>query len=841
MAPEPVGLSTEEAVRRQREIGLNELPVARSRTLWVIVLETMREPMFLLLVGAAVLYLVLGDLGEGLFLTAGAIASIGLVVAQEARSEKALAALRTLSQPMARVLRDGDSVKIPAREIVPGDVLVVGEGERIVCDGDLVGGDLLTIDESILTGESATVTRAPDGSQGGELHDRADARVLAGSLIVRGEALMLATETGERSALGRIGKSLANIQHESTPLQQATARLVGWLSLAALGFCGVVAVAYGLLRSDWIGGLLAGITVAIALIPEEFPMVLAVFMALGAFRLARHNVLVRRSAVIETLGAASVLCVDKTGTLTENQMRIARLWTGRADLAVEGDTVSPDPDARDLLRLADLASSVRAIDPMDRAVRRLTLTSDLRDDRPGLPERTWPVRAELLAMIQAWRMPDGVLVSAKGAPEAIFDLCRLPEGDRVRAKQIVASWADQGLRVLGVASVTSTGEIADVLTAAPFKLAGLVAFEDPLRAGVADTLRVAHDAGIKVIMITGDHPATGLAIARQAGMNVQAGALTGAEIAGLSADALRAVLGDVRVFARVQPEQKLRIVEALRANGEVVAMTGDGVNDAPALEAAHIGIAMGRKGTDVAREAADLVLLDDSFNSIVGGVRLGRRIYANLRQALTFITAVHVPIAGLALLPILLGLPPLLYPMHVVLLELAIDPICALVFEAASSSRDSMRQPPRRPTESLFGLPQLVGAVLQGAGVLAAVLAIYLWTLDGSGETIARGAAFACLIASILVLALSDSASFGSLFTIRRWLYWAIAGTVLAALVIILAVPAVAAIFSVALPPPGVLGVAAVVALAAGGWPGVLKWLHQAASRGGSGVAVTSR
>lgn len=846
MAPEPVGLSTEEAVRRQRETGLNGLPAARTRTVWVIVLETMREPMFLLLVGAAVLYLVLGDLGEGLFLTAGAAASIGLVVAQEARSENALSALRSLSQPMARVLRDGDTVKLPAREIVPGDILIVGEGERIVCDGELVGGDLLTIDESVLTGESATVTRSPgDGSANGEsggasgepgAHD--GSKVLAGSLIVRGQALMRATDTGERSALGRIGKSLANIQHESTPLQRTTARLVGWLSLAALAFCAVVAVAYGVLRSDWTGGALAGITVAIALIPEEFPMVLAVFMALGAFRLAGHNVLVRRSAVIETLGAASVLCVDKTGTLTENQMRIARLWAGAADLDVDGEQVAHDTATFELLRLADLASSVHAIDPMDRAVRRLSEASKVKDGRPTHPERTWPVRADLQAMIQAWRMPGGVqLASAKGAPEAIFDLCRLPDDERLRAKEIVTVWADQGLRVLGVASVQSSGESGDGLPEGPFRFAGLVAFVDPLRVGVAETLKVAHDAGIKVVMITGDHPATGLAIARQAGMNVSAGALTGSQVAALSTDGLRTRIAHVRVFARVQPEQKLRIVEAFRADGEIVAMTGDGVNDAPALEAAHIGIAMGRKGTDVAREAADLVLLDDSFNSIVGGVRLGRRIYANLRQALIFVTAVHVPIAGLALVPILLGLPPLLYPMHVVLLELVIDPICALVFEAETSSRASMRHPPRRPSESLFGLPQLARAGLQGAGVLAAVLAIYLWALPGFGEMTARGAAFACLISSILILALSDSASSGKIFTLRRWLYWAIAGTVFAALALILAVPLIADIFSVAMPPPAVLAITALAAMLSGGWPGIIRWLQQV-SRNKTSVAL---
>lgn len=836
------GLSSEEAARRLAETGANELPAARTRSLPAIVLETMREPMFILLIGAAALYLMLGDLGEGLFLTVGALASIGLVIFQEARSERALAALRTLSQPLARVRRDGDVMKIPAREIVPGDLVIIGEGERVACDGRLVGGGVLTIDESVLTGESATVNRSP----GPGAEDNGSA-VLSGSLIVRGEAQMLATHTGERSALGRIGKSLADIQHEPTPLQKTTARLVGWLSLAALAFCALVAVAYGLIRDDWTGGVLAGVTVAISLIPEEFPMVLAVFLALGAHRLARHNVLVRRSAVIETLGAASMLCVDKTGTLTENQMRVARLWAGSAEISVdEGaatmEPLTPESGTLELLRLADLASSVHAIDPMDRAVRRLSLEAKLRDERPDAPEMTWPVRAELLAMIQAWRMPDGsVLASAKGAPEAIFDLCRMDERARHRAKGVVADWAARGLRVLGVASIRAEGEAGDVLLERAFVFAGLVAFIDPLRAGVTEALAAAHGAGIRVVMITGDHPSTALAIAGQAGMDASAGVLTGAEVGALDDEALRDRLKRVRVFARVQPEQKLRIVQALRANGEIVAMTGDGVNDAPALEAAHIGIAMGRKGTDVAREAADLVLLDDSFTSIVGGVRLGRRIYANLRQALTFITAVHVPIAGLALLPILLGLPPMLYPMHVVLLELAIDPICALVFEAEGSSRSSMRRPPRPASQSLFGAPQLLRAALQGGGILAAVLAVYLWALPVHEEAVARGAAFSCLVIGILVLALSDSASSGALFSPRRWLFWVIAGAVMAALVLILNVGALAGIFSVAMPQLPTMGIAVGAALLAGGWPGLvgaLKGLRpDAGSRSAGPVA----
>jgi Ca2+-transporting ATPase len=823
------GLTTAEASQRLKTIGPNEIPTPGGRTLWQIVLETMREPMFLLLVAAAGLDLVLGDLGEGLFLVAGAAASIGLVIFQEARSERALAALRELAQPYARVLRDGAEAQIPARELVPDDILLIGEGERLPADGLLVGGDVLSVDESTLTGESAPVAKHPartiqdlhvEASPGAETGPF----VFGGAMVVGGQGVVKVSRTGAASALGRIGSSLAAIGDEPTPLQKSAGRLVGLLGLVALAFCALVAVAYGLLRDDWIGGALAGITVAIALIPEEFPMVLAIFLALGAWRLATHHVLARRSAVIETLGGATVLCVDKTGTLTENRMEIARLWTAEGDFGVDGG--KPPPGAADLLRYAALASAVRPVDPMDKAVHALRRNAVVSEPLAGEPERAWPLRPELLAVIQVWRLPDDArLAAAKGAPEAIFRLCRLPDEYIARLQTIIESYADQGLRVLGVASAHAQGGFADEPQEVPFEFAGLVGFIDPLRADVPTALQEARGAGIKVVMITGDHPATALAVARSAGLDADAGVLLGAEVAALSFEALCERLKHVRVFARIVPEQKLRLVQALKADGEIVAMTGDGVNDAPALEAAHIGVAMGRKGTDVAREAADLVLLDDSFASIVGGVRLGRRIFANLRRALTYVTAIHVPIAGLALGPILLGLPPLLFPMHVVLLELVIDPTCALVFEAEPSEKEAMKRPPRRVDEALFGPMQIFIALLQGAGVLIGVLGLYWWAVTAApgAEKVARGASFLALVAAILVLALSDSAASGRIFAPHRRIYWLIVSAVTVVLAVILGVPAIATVFDVAPPSRDLILLACAIAIVSGGWMGLIR------------------
>jgi P-type Ca2+ transporter type 2C len=840
------GLTAAAAAERLRSFGPNELPPSGRRTVGRIVVETLREPMFLLLIGAALLYLFLGDLGEGLFMVAGAAAAIGLVIFQEARSERALAALRELAEPFARVLRDGAETRIPSRELVPDDILLVGEGERLPADGVLLAGGVLSVDESTLTGESAPVSKQPSESPLGPQAEALPGAetgplVFSGTLVVRGQGVVRVSGTGPRSALGRIGKSLAAIRQEPTPLQKTAGRLVGLLSLVALAFCAVVALAYGFLRGDWVGGLLAGITIAISLIPEEFPMVLAVFLALGSWRLASHQVLVRRSEVIETLGSATVLCVDKTGTLTENRMQVARLWTAQGDVALDIGQAPTGLDA-DLLRWAALASAVRPVDPMDRAVHAICRTCAPHDLRTaGEPERAWPLRPDRLAVIQLWRVQDDSQVAAaKGAPEAIFRLCRLPPEEVARLHGIIQSYAEQGLRVLGVASARAEGALVGEPHDMPFRFEGLIGFIDPLRSSAPASLQEARNAGIKVIMITGDHPATALAVARAAGIDTEAGVLVGSEIAALPFEALCEKLKRVRVFARILPDQKLRIVEALKADGEVVVMTGDGVNDAPALEAAHIGIAMGGKGTDVAREAADLVLLDDSFSSIVGGVRLGRRIFANLRHALTYVTAIHVPIAGLALGPILLGLPPMLFPMHIVLMELAIDPTCALVFEAEPSEEGAMKRPPRRSDETLFGPREIVIAVIQGVSILLGVLGLYWWALSSAAgtEDEVRGAAFIALVVGNLVLALADSASTGPLFSLARRAYWAIVLAIGAVLAVVFSVPALATVFDVALPPDHLTVIALAVGLIGGGWTGAAAIVRGLSRE--SGVTVAS-
>ena len=586
------------------------------------------------------------------------------------------------------------------------------------------------------------------------------------------------------------------------------------LGVFALGFCALVIAAYGLIHGDWFEGAMAGITLAIGLLPEEFPMVLAVFLALGAFRLARRNVLVRRASVTETFGATTILCVDKTGTLTQNRMRVVALATEAGALPVPA---APSAEQHRLIVAALRASAVSPVDPMDHAIHDLAAQLGVRPG--GTAVQSFPIRPELLAFIQSWRLAEGSVKAAKGAPEAVFRLAGLSAEAHARFAGVVDAMARDGLRVLAVAE---TG-----IDDAAFVCLGLLAFEDPVRPDVPAAVAAARRAGVAVAMITGDYPATALAIANEAGLDTRGGVMTGDEIAWTPPELLPEKIRAVRVFARVTPSSKLALVEAFKADGHIVAMTGDGVNDGPALAAAHIGVAMGQRGSDVAREAASIVLLDDSFASIVAGVALGRRIFANLRRALTYVTAIHVPIAGLALTPILMGLPPLLLPPHVALMELIIDPTCSLAFEAEPGEPDAMLKPPRPLNEPLFGARDIVLGALQGLSIFLAVMSVYVIANGFSvPEAEARGLAFAALIAGNLALALSDALPKGvSPFALENLSFWAIAAIASSIVAAGLYFAPLARLLHFAPPDGTQLALAVLLAVCAGGWYGMWRRL----------------
>ncbi len=646
-SPGVQGLSTVQAREQLARVGPNEI-TATEASGWMLALRGVAtEPMFVLLVAAAAVYLLIGDLGEGLLLSAFALLSVALVVVQDRRSARALEALRALAAPRVRVWRDGRLQSIASRELVPGDWLVLAEGDRLAADGLLRQGTGMSVDESLLTGESVPVAKRPaEGDEstlppadpgGSELP-----WVFAGTLVVAGHGLAEVRTTGARTRAGAIGMSLAAISQAATPLQLNLRRLVTWLGLGALALSMLLVLWHGLSRGQWVEGLLAGIAAAMSMLPEEFPMALSVFLALGAWRLARLKVLARRPAVIEALGGATVLCVDKTGTLTENRMQLRSVHTASAELRWPSSS-SASPALQELLTQALLASRADGNEPMDRAIaeRARQVLGDAAPPPQWELVREYPLQAQLLAVTHAWRTgPTGLQLACKGAPEAVASLCQLDAQPHAALQQQVQALAEQGLRMLGVARADwPADQPPDDLTQCRFQWLGLMAFEDPLRPSAAQAVAQARGAGIAVLMITGDHAQTALAIATQAGIDTSGGVRTGEELSRLDHAELGEVVARTRVFARVQPEQKLRLVQALRARGEVVAMTGDGVNDAPALKAAHIGIAMGARGTDVAREASAVVLLDEDFGHIVAGIRMGRRIADNLRKVMTYITA----------------------------------------------------------------------------------------------------------------------------------------------------------------------------------------------------------
>ncbi|MFY9875625.1 MAG: cation-translocating P-type ATPase [Rhodomicrobium sp.] len=765
--PPPIsGLSGAEVKCRQASEGFNELPRPDQRTTLRIILEVLREPMLALLLGGGVVYLLLGDMKEAVILLVFATMSVAITVVQESRTERVLEALRDLTSPRALVIRDGERKRVAGREVVRGDFVVLAEGDRVPADAILVQSQDLQTDESLLTGESVPVRKvaAESGAPTKDYRPGGDDLpcVFSGSLVVRGSGIGEVTAIGLLSEIGKIGQSLRTLETEPPRLRAQTQKLVQVFAMFGGAVSVLAVVLYGALRGGWLDAVLAGIALGMSMLPEEFPVVLAVFMAMGAWRISRARVLTRRAAAIETLGSATVLCTDKTGTLTENRMSIAelRLKDGKAFQPRDAKDASLPDEFHGLVEFGILASAPEPFDPMDKAFHelgrsRLAGTGHLHG-REWKLAHAYGLRPDLLAMSQVWQSTGGkqeFVVATKGAPEAIAELCHLGAEDRAALSTSINAMAAEGLRVLGVARASFAGTIwPDSQHDFTFEFVGLAGLADSLRASVPAAVAECRTAGIKVCMITGDYPATAKAIARQAGLDAD-DVVTGDDLKMMNDAELAQRVRTATVFARIMPEQKLRIVHALKSNGEIVAMTGDGVNDAPSLKAAHIGIAMGGRGTDVAREASSIVLLDDDFGSIVKAIRLGRRIYDNLRKAMGFIFAVHVPIAGLALLPLIFGLPILFGPMHIAFLEMVIDPVCSLVFEAETEEDDVMRRRPRSPDEPLFSRHLIGWSLLQGGFAFALVAAIFvIGYRNGMPETEVRALAFFSLIMTIVSL-----------------------------------------------------------------------------------------
>ena len=856
------GLSAAEAARRLAEEGPNLLPGSAPKTTLAIVQGVVTEPMFLMLLAAGGIYLALGDRAEALFLLSFVFVVIGITLVQERKTQRALESLRDLSAPRALVIRDGQEQRIAGREVVRGDLLVLHEGDRIAADAELLEG-LLEVDESLLTGEAVPVAKVPAAQDeqeslnkgasaasagppqarptplgGSAAHEVASvgAMVFASTVITRGVGLAQVHATAAHTAVGRIGADLAATTEPPSALQEGSRTLVRRLGAGAL----VLASAQVLLSWWWNGrplleSLLSGIALAMAILPEEIPVILTVFLALGAWRISQQKVLTRRITAVEALGAITVLAVDKTGTLTTNRMAVAALETADAQFTPQGASDTPEklPEAfHHLVEFALLATPSDPFDPMEKAIQHfghhwLAGTEHVHDGRE--PSFEYALSSEILAMTRVFTSAHPApstqyLLATKGAPEAVADLCHLGCAASAALQRQVEAMAERGLRVLGVARGrwSATPSAQDGAPPWPqsqhdfdFEFLGLVALADPPRAEVPAALAECRRAGVRVIMMTGDHPATARAIAQQVGLSDRPDVITGAETQALDDDALRQRLQHVDLCARLKPRHKLRLVQLLRTSGEVVAMTGDGVNDAPALKAADVGIAMGKRGTDVAREAAALVLLDDSFASIVAAIRQGRRIDDNIRKAVRFVFAVHIPIIALALVPTLLHWPVLLLPVHIVLLELLIDPACSIVFEAEPEAEGLMERAPRPVADSPFAAAQLLYSVLQGLGMAAVLLAGQAWLIDhGWSHAQGRSVVFGTLVLGVMLLIwanrdLSRPAWFG--ITDRNPWLWGMAAGMALLLLSVLGIPWLRALMGLEWPGPQGLAVAGVL------------------------------
>jgi len=801
------GLSGSEALRKLNDEGYNELPSSKKRGVFHIAFEIITEPIFLLLVASGSLYFILGDVTEAIVLLSFVFVIIGITVYQEQKTEKALDALKNLSSPRALVIRDGEQQRIPGREVVTGDVLLLSEGDRVPADSVLLTSNNLMVDESLLTGESVpvrkiawnreTLTERPGGDD--------QPYVYSGTLVIQGQAIAEVKTTGINTEMGKIGAVLQKVNRDETKLKKEISFIIRNSAIVGLFLCATIVVVYGLTRFDWIHGFLAGITLAMAILPEEFPVVFTIFLALGAWRMSRKNVLTRQAQAIETLGSATVLCVDKTGTLTQNKMSIAKLFANDQFCDFSSGMESPPDYCHELVEFSILACKSDPFDPMEKAIKQLAQgsfaeTEHVHADWTLLQE--YPLSQRLLAMSNVWMSPNGkdYIIAAKGSPEAIADLCHLNEKRLDELSIQIQAMAREGLRVLGIAQAsfekaTLPREQHDF----EFTFLGLVGFADPVRPNVAEAVQECYGAGVRVVMITGDYSLTAQNIGRRIGLKSVENYITGPQLDKMGDEELKNRMRDVNIFARVVPEQKLRIVNMLKANGEIVAMTGDGVNDAPALKSADIGVAMGERGTDVAREAASLVLLDDNFTSIVGGVRMGRRIFDNMKKAIAYIFAIHIPIAGMSVIPILLGWPLILLPVHIVFLELVIDPACSVVFESESEEADVMRRKPKSVEKKLFDRNAATISFIQGFVILVLVVLVFISSLNsGLGEDGARTMAFVSIVFGNLALILTNRSwsqtIFGTFRNRNRALTWIFGGT-LFALGLILYVPPLSNLF----------------------------------------------
>ncbi|GFZ29496.1 ATPase [Clostridium zeae] len=755
------GLSNEEVMRYKQKYGLNELFKKENTTILKKILDVFKEPMLLLLLCTTIIYFMLGEFQEGIVMLIFVLFVCSITFFQQWKADRTMNALKNLVSPEIHVLRDAKKIKIKSSELVPNDIIYISQGERIPADCEVVEASNFYVDEAILTGESEPAYKQCKKKCDGIDDYWKEYMLYAGTLAISGTCTAIVKKIGASTEYGKIGKSIYEAREEDTPLQKKVGGLVKILAAIGAVLCiAVIFISY-MSTQNFINSILSGITLAMAIIPEEFPVVLAVFLSMGAFRLAKKNVIMRKISAVETLGSTTVLCVDKTGTITENKMKVSKVFY---DKKSHNDTNSL---SKEFSMVSLLACQKDSTDPLEKAIIEVAKKNMSVYELENLEIcKKFDFNSNTKIMANVYIMDDRYYISAKGSPESIIKLCKCNKETLEEIKLKVDFFATKGLRVIALADGTSE-KLFGKLDEYSLSFKGIYGLQDSPREGVQEAIKSCNTAGIRVVMITGDYYKTAVAIGENIGLKFSNISVTGEEIDRMTDVELMRVVKECNIFSRVIPEHKMRIVNALRYNGEIVAMTGDGVNDAPALKKADIGIAMGGRGTEVAKEAADMILLDDNFTTIVDSVRDGRRIFDNIRKAMIYIFIIHIPIITLALFSPIFELPQILLPMHIMLLELIIDPTCSIIFEIEPAESYIMNQPPRSTKEPLLTQEMVKKVLMQGTTMfLAAFLPFHYLVDNGVTVEFARSFSLTTLIVGNIILVLVNSSNTKSIIEV---------------------------------------------------------------------------
>lgn len=765
-----------EAIEEARLLhGVNLSSVKKQNTLIKSLRDTVTEPMFILLVGAASIYFILGQTQEALFMTGAILLVSAISFYQDHRSRRALEALKKMTAPKAKAIRNGELVDLFTVDIVIGDYLLAQEGSVIAADGLIIQSHDFSVNESMLTGESFSVNKSSGAK---------DRKVFQGTQVVSGQAVFIVNAIGDNTELGKIGRSIQSIEEEKTPLQIQIGSFIKKMAVVgAIVFLLVWGINY-FSSLDFLDSLLKGLTLAMSILPEEIPVAFSTFMALGAWRLMKKGIVVKQTKTVESLGAATVICVDKTGTITENRMSLAHLVVSGSSEFLEPSDWKKNSAALEVIRFAMFSSETTPFDPMEKALHDAYAALGVEDERKAFNMiHEYPLEGKPPMMTHVFESSIGVrIIAAKGAPEVILAVSNLNDATRKQISATVGKLANKGFRILGVAKSNFVGrDFPETQQQLPFTFVGLVAFYDPPKANIREVFQSFYEAGISVKIITGDNALTTSAIASQAGFRGADKVLDGEDLVNLTDAELEAIVLDTNIFTRMFPEAKLRIIKALKNCSQIVAMTGDGVNDGPALKAAHIGVAMGKRGSELARSAASLILTDDNLERMVDAIASGRHIYTNLKKAIQYIISIHIPIILTVAMPLLLGwiYPNIFTPVHVIFLELIMGPTCSIIYESEPREANAMRQPPRKMTLTFFSTKELWISIIQGLVIAAGTLSCYQMAGAGCSEDQVRTLVFITLIAANVFLTLENRSIYYSIIRTLSYKNWMLVGIII--------------------------------------------------------------